>query len=106
MLTQSVAVTRAMKPAAGQVIFTVTVASPHGTTAFAVWYLTPQGPSSSTAGACMLWSTLLGSGRATGSLNLGGSYSEPPCPARYWTSGAANPAQPHFGLAGIHQSAP
>ena len=89
-----------------QVIFTVTVASPHGTTAFAVWYLTPQGPSSSDAGACVLWSTLLGSGRATGNLNLGGSYFEPPCPAQYWTSGSTDLAQPHFGLAGIHQSAP
>lgn len=89
-----------------QVIFTVTVASPHGTSAFAVWYLTPQGPSSSDAGACVLWSTLLGPGRATASLNLSGSYFEPPCPSRYWTSGSTDPTQPHFGPAGIHQSVP
>jgi hypothetical protein len=90
----------------GQVIFTVTVASPHGTTAFAVWYLTPQGPSSSDAGACVLWSTLLGSGRATGNLNLGGSSFVAPCPSQYWASGSTDPAQPHFGLAGIHRSVP
>ncbi len=89
-----------------QVIVTVTVASAHGTTAFAVWYLTPQGPASSDAGACVLWSTLLGSGRATANLNLGGSDVEPPCPSRYWSSGATDPTQPHFGLAGIKQSAP
>jgi hypothetical protein len=89
-----------------QITFTVTVASPYGTTAFAVWYLTPQGQSSSEAGTCVLWSTLLGSGRATADLTLGGSYVEPPCPSRYWTSGATDPTQPHFGLAGIHQSVP
>jgi hypothetical protein len=89
-----------------QIIFTVTVASPHGTTAFAVWYLTPQGPASSDAGACVLWSTLLGSGRAKANLNLGGSYFEPPCPSQYWTSSSTDPTQPHFGVAGIHQSVP
>jgi len=89
-----------------QIVFTVTVASPHGTSAFAVWYLRPAGPSSSDAGACVLWSTLSGSGRATGNLNLGGSYFEPPCPSRYWTSASTDPTQPHFALAGIHQSVP
>jgi hypothetical protein len=88
-----------------QIIVTVTVASPHGTTAFAVWYLTPQGPSSSDEGACVLWSTLLGSGRAAASLNLGGSYAEPPCPSRWW-SPSSSATQPDFARAGISQSAP
>jgi hypothetical protein len=104
-LTVSVGAGSAAQP--GQVIFTVTVASAHGTSAFAVWYLAPQGPSSSDAGACVLWSSLEGSGRATADLNLGGSYFEPPCQAQWWSSSSAsNPAQPHFGVAGISQSAP
>jgi hypothetical protein len=104
-LTVSVGAGSAAQPE--QIIFTVTVASPHGTSAFAVWYLTPQGPSSSDAGACVLWSTLKGSGRATADLNLGGSYFEPPCPSQWWSSNSAgDPAQPHFAVAGISQSAP
>lgn len=89
-----------------QIIFTVTVDSPHGTSAFAVWYLTPEGPASSDVGACVLWSTLLGSGRATADLNLGGSSFVSPCLAQDWSSGSADPDQPHFALAGIHQSVP
>jgi hypothetical protein len=89
-----------------QAIFTVTVGSPHGTTAFAVWFLEPQGPSTSEEGACVLSSTLLGSGRATRDLVLGGgSAVEGPCPATFW-SASSDPAQPRFDLAGIPRQPP
>jgi hypothetical protein len=88
-----------------QAVFTVTVGSPHGTTSFAVWYLEPEGPSSSAEGACVLSSTLLGSGRATSDLNLGGSSFVSACLSSYW-SASSDPAQPRFDLAGIHRSNP
>jgi hypothetical protein len=88
-----------------QVIFTVTVSSPYGATAFAVWYLTPQGRASSEEGACVLSSTLLGTGRATRDLQFGGGLFEPPCPSKYW-SASADPGQPRFDLAGISHQPP
>lgn len=89
-----------------QAIFTVTVGSPHGTSAFVVWYLEPQGPSTGEEGACVLSSTLLGSGRATRDLDLGDSTSvDGPCPAAYW-SASSDPARPRFDLAGIPRQLP
>ena len=88
----------------GQAIWTVTLDSPHGGTAFAVWYVSPGGHSSIDEGACVLSSTLLssGDGRATSDLNLGGGSYVSACPAQYWgTTPSAD--QPDFAAAGIQQ---
>jgi hypothetical protein len=85
-------------------IWTVTLDSAHGGTAFAVWYLTPGGPSTISEGACVLSSTLLGPGEglATSDLNLGGGSYVTACPAQYWTM-SSDPDQPDFAAAGIRQ---
>ena len=87
-----------------QIAFAVTVASPYASTTVAVWSIlvTGQGAVSSDAGACVLWSTLLGPGRATTDLQLGGGYFVPPCSPRWWSAGPI--MQPHLGAAGIPQS--
>jgi hypothetical protein len=57
-----------------QVAFSATVASRYASTTLAVWdvRVTSHGGIGENAGACVLWSTLLGPGRATTALNLGG----------------------------------
>ena len=81
----------------GQVVAAFTVSSAYATSSFAVWHLAPQGLSTSDEGTCVFSSTLLGSGPATGSLDLGGGYTEPPCPARWRSWDAAGSAQPAGG---------
>jgi len=87
-----------------QIDFAVTVASPYASTTVAVWSIlvTGHGGVSSDAGACVLWSTLLGPGRATTDLQLGGGYFVPPCSPRWWSPGPI--MEPHLGAAGIPQS--
>jgi hypothetical protein len=87
-----------------QLDFAVTVASPYASTTVAVWSIlvTGHGAVSSDAGACVLWSTLLGPGRATTDLQLGGGYFVPPCSPRWWSPGPI--MEPHLGAAGIPQS--
>ena len=88
-----------------QIDFAVTVASPYASTTVVVWYvlLSGHGSVGIDQGACALSSTLLGPGRATTDLELGGHYFVPPCTNDMWSSstGAINP---HFGAAGIPQS--
>jgi hypothetical protein len=90
---------------ATQIDFAVTVASPYASTTVVVWYvlLSSHGSVGTDQGACALSSTLLGPGRATTDLELGGHYFVPPCTNNMWSSstGAINP---HFGAAGIPQS--
>jgi len=87
-----------------QIDFAVTVASPYASTTVAVWSIlvTGHGGVSSDAGACVPWSTLLGPGRATTDLQLGGGYFVPPCSPRWWSPGPI--MEPHLGAAGIPQS--
>jgi hypothetical protein len=89
-----------------QIAFSVTVASPYASTAIAVWYIliTGHGGVSENEGACVLRSTLLGSGRATTGLNLGEGGFLQSCSPRWWSSGPVVPTQPRLGLAGIPQS--
>jgi hypothetical protein len=89
-----------------QIAFSATVASPYASTTFAVWDLrvTSQGGIAENQGACVLWSTLLGSGRATKPLNLGGGEQLQPCSPGWWSSGRAGARQPDLRLAGIPQS--
>jgi hypothetical protein len=82
--------------------FAVIVSSPYGSTTVAVWSIIY--PGSSDDGACVLSSTLLGSGRATANLDLGGGQFVQPCPPSWW-HGAITPAgPPNLGVAGIDQS--
>ena len=89
-----------------QIAFSATVASPYASTTIAVWHIliTSHGGASDNTGACVLWSTLLGPGRATADLNLGGSEFLQSCSPRWWSSGPVDATQPRLGLAGIPQS--
>ena len=88
-----------------QIDFAVTVASPYASTTVVVWYVLVSGHGSvgTNEGGCALSSTLLGPGRASTDLELGGHSFVPPCTNDMWSSstGAINP---HFGAAGIPQS--
>jgi hypothetical protein len=87
-----------------QIDVSVTVASPYASTTIAIWSILvfSHGGISSGEGACVLSSTLLGAGRATTRLQLGGGYVVQACSPRWWTSGSG--MDPHLGLAGISQS--
>jgi hypothetical protein len=90
-----------------QIAFEVTVSSPYASTTFAVWLVRGAGPggmNSQNAGACVLSSSLLGSGRATSFLNLGASGLQP-CWPQLWSANSSSPGQPHLAWAGIPQSA-
>jgi hypothetical protein len=89
-----------------QVAFSATVASRYASTTLAVWdvRVTSHGGIGENAGACVLWSTLLGPGRATTALNLGGGEELQACSPQWWSSGPAGEMQPRLGLAGIPQS--
>jgi len=84
-----------------QAAFAVTVSSPYASTTVAVWSVIY--PGSSDDGGCVLSSTLLGSGRATTNLDLGGNQSVAPCLPSLWR-GAITPTNPNLGVAGIDQS--
>jgi hypothetical protein len=90
-----------------QIAFEVTVSSPYASTTFAVWLVRGTGlggMNSQNAGACVLSSSLLGSGRATSFLNLGASGLQP-CWPRLWSASSKSPMQPHLAWAGIPQPA-
>ena len=88
-----------------QIAFSATVASPYASTTFVVWdvRVTTPGAMSDDEGACVLWSTLLGSGRATTFLSLGSSGLQP-CSSQWWAASKAAPTQPRLDLAGIPRS--
>lgn len=83
-----------------QAAFAITVSSPYGSTTIAIWSVLY--PGSSDDGVCVLSSTLLGSGRATADLSLGGSEFVSHCLPLLWR-GAITPTNPNLGLAGIEQ---
>jgi hypothetical protein len=90
-----------------QVAFEVMVSSPYASTTFAVWVVRGGGPggmNSQNEGACVLSSSLLGSGRATSFLDLGASGLQP-CWPQLWSASSKNPMQPHLARAGIPQPA-
>jgi hypothetical protein len=90
-----------------QIAFEVTVSSPYASTNFVVWLVRGAGPggmNSQNAGACVLSSSLLGSGHATSFLNLGASGLQP-CWPQLWSANSSGPGQPHLAWAGIPQSA-
>jgi hypothetical protein len=86
-----------------QIAFSATVASPYASTTLAVWYIrmTSHGGIADNEGACVLWSTLLGPGRATTPLDLGGGEELQPCSPRWWSPGPMDATQPRLGEAGI-----
>jgi hypothetical protein len=86
-----------------QIDVSFTVASPYASTTIALWSIlvSDQSDTSSDQGACVLSSTLLGPGRATTDLQLGGGYYVLPCSPRWWSSGSI--WAPHLGTAGISQ---
>jgi len=88
-----------------QIAFSATVSSPYGSTKIAVWSIlvTTQGSTGSNDGACVLSSTLFGSGRATANLDLGGGESVQPCSPSWW-QGPITGTHPNLGVAGIDQS--
>ena len=89
-----------------QIAFSVTVASSYASTTLAVWYIRviSHGGITDNEGACVLWSTLLGPGRATTSLDLGGGEELQPCSSGWWSPGPVDATQPRLGLAGIPRS--
>jgi hypothetical protein len=90
-----------------QIAFEVTVSSPYASTTFAEWVVRGAGRggmNSQNAGACVLSSSLLGSGRATSFLDLGASGLQP-CWPQLWSASSKNPMQPHLARAGIRQPA-
>jgi hypothetical protein len=89
---------------ADQIAFSATVTSPYASTTFAVWDIHTNGGSAQNQGACVLWSSLLGPGRATTALDLGGGAELGPCSPSWWAAGPVTPRQPRLGLAGIPRS--
>lgn len=90
-----------------QIAFEVTVSSPYASATFAVWVVRGGGPggmNSQNQGACVLSSSLLGSGRATSFLDLGASGLQL-CWPQLWSPSSKNPMQPHLARAGIPQPA-
>lgn len=87
-----------------QIAFSATVESPYGSTTFAVWSISLDRGTSKNQGACVLWSSLLGPGRATTALDLGGGEQLQPCAPSWWSPGPVNANQPRLGLAGILRS--
>ena len=89
---------------ADQIAFSATVASPYASTAFAVWDIHTNGGAAQNQGACVLWSSLLGAGRATTTLDPGGGAELQPCSPSWWSAGPVTPRQPRLGLARIPRS--
>jgi hypothetical protein len=89
---------------ADQIAFSATVASPYASTTFAMWDIHTNGGATQNQGVCVLWSSLLGAGRATTALNLGGGAELQPCSPSWWAPGPVTPRQPRLGLAGIPRS--
>ena len=88
-----------------QIAFSATVASPYASTTLVVWYIsvTSHGGIAENQGVCVLGSTLLGRGRATAALGLGGGEQLAPCSPQWWAPGPVTATQPRLALAGIPQ---
>jgi hypothetical protein len=89
---------------AGQIAFSGTVDSPYASTTFVVWDLSVNGGSAQNQGACVLGSSLIGPGRATSALGLGGGAELQACSPGWWAAGPVTARQPRLGLAGIPRS--
>jgi hypothetical protein len=89
-----------------QIAFSATVASPYASATLVVWYIsvTSHGGIAENQGVCVLGSTLLGRGRATAPLGLGGGEQIAPCSPQWWAPGPVTATQPRLRLAGIPQS--
>lgn len=87
-----------------QVVFSVTVESRYASTTAVVWDVRVPAPgaASDARGACVLSSTLLGTGPATTGLYFGSSGLQACSPS--WWSASADPAAPRFDLAGVQRS--
>src|SRR6185437_9498679 len=83
---------------ATQTVLDVTISSPYASTTLVTYSIQVPRNTSPNAGACVLSSTLLGQGRATRDLQLGGGYVVPACPLQWWSSHSAS--DPHLGQAG------
>lgn len=86
-----------------QIAFEVTVSSPYASTTFVSWFVRGAGPggiNSSDIGTCLLSTSLEGSGRATGYLNLGSSGLQP-CTRALWSAQPKTPLVPNLAVAGI-----
>ena len=86
-----------------QIAFEVTVSSPYASTTFVSWFVRGAGPggmNSSDIGACLLSTSLEGSGPATGYLNLGSSGLQP-CTQGLWSGHQKGQVAPDLALAGI-----
>src|SRR6185437_1630245 len=80
---------------ATQTVLDVTISSPYATTTLVTYSIQVPRNTSPNAGACVLSSTLLGQGRATRDLRLGGGYVVPSCPLQWWSTHSAS--DPHLG---------
>lgn len=85
-----------------QIVQDVTIASPYASTTLVTYSIKVPAGTSPDEGACVLSSTLLGQGRASRDLQLGGGYFVPSCPLRWWSSHSSS--DPHLGQAGIPRS--
>jgi len=85
-----------------QIVLDVTIASPYASTTLVTYSIQVPSGTSPDEGACVLSSTLLGQGRASRDLQLGGGYVVPSCPLQWWSS--HSPSDPHLGQAGIPRS--
>ena len=92
---------------AGQIVFAVNITSPHADTTVVLWDLQAGDDpgAGGNQGACVQYSSILGSGRATKELDLGDGQFLAACPASYWSPGPLDGKQPRFAHAGIHKSA-
>jgi hypothetical protein len=88
-----------------QIAFSATVASPYASTTLVVWYISvaSHGGIAENQGVCVLGSTLLGRGRTTAPLGLGGGEQLAPCSPQWWAPGPVTATQPRLRLAGIPQ---
>ena len=66
-----------------------------------MWDIHTHGATAQDQGACVLWSTLLGPGRATTALGLGDGSELAACSPSMWAAGPVTVRQPRLGLAGI-----
>lgn len=88
---------------AHQIAYAVSVSSPHGSSTIVVWDIRVGGTANQ--GTCVLSSSLLGPGRATADLDLGGDMFVEACQPRWWAPGPVDGSQPRLSLTPIPRPA-